>query len=115
MTLSGTLYQTAHSYSSKLCDVLFAWNRLTGLVASVLELKGGRFDVSDVVEQLQHGAEIVDTLLTGIPCTFLPVLLHRGMRTIEVREFRRRPIYFRQKRIAIDLKRCGNSVSDFRW
>jgi hypothetical protein len=114
--LSGTSYQRSHSYTARLSDLLFAWHRLAdGLVSSALELKGGGIDVSGVVQQLQHGADIIDTLLTGVPCVFLPVLVHRAIATIQVRELRKHRIQFRGQRFSIALMNCRGRISDLTW
>ena len=116
MCLSGTNYQRSHNYTSRLSDLLFAWNRTTeGLMSSALELKGGGIDVSRVVEQLQHGADILDALLTGIPCNFLPVLVHRAIATIQIQELRRHRIRFRGQRFSIALMSCRGRISDLTW
>lgn len=113
--ISGTKYQMQHDYNDKLCDLLFAWNRAADLAASVLEMKSGKFDVDDVVKQLQNGADIIDDLLKGLACNFLPILIHGPIRTIDVRKFDKQRVKFRNNRVRIELRRCGSKLVDLPW
>jgi hypothetical protein len=113
--ISGTKYQEQHNYTDKLCDLLFAWNEMDNLAASVLELKSGMFDVDSVVEQLQNGAYILDDLLKGLPCNFLPVLIHGPVRTMYIRRFEKKRIKFRNNQVRIELRRCGSKLVNLPW
>lgn len=114
--VSGSRYQRNHGYSDKLCDLMLAWNRPDhGLVASSLELKGGGIDVDNVVTQLQHGADILDDFLEGQQCDFMPVLIHRSLRTVEVRELEGKVINFRRHALPIILRRGRATITDLPW
>src|SRR5215468_12633084 len=59
--LAGTSYQTNHSFDGPLCDfIVFLCDDDDSAYA--LELKGGSFSVSDVVGQLQGGADVVSSI-----------------------------------------------------
>jgi hypothetical protein len=113
--INGTKYQAQHDYHDKLCDLLFAWNRTSDLAASVIELKSGKLNVDNVVKQLQNGADILDDLLKGLRCNFLPVLIHGPLRTIDVRKFEKQRIRFRSNSSRIELRRCGSRLVEFSW
>lgn len=110
--LSGTKYQSQHKLQRRLCDLLFVWNRSsTEHVSFVLELKGGGISVSGVVQQLQEGAHIVESLLPDPPTRrFRPVLVHRGLSAIQVNELRKNKILYRGKKYDIGLMRCGERI-----
>jgi hypothetical protein len=115
--LSGTRYQDAHSHKEKLCDLLFSWEKSpTEPVCCALELKGGGISVSGVVEQLQQGAAIIESLLPGSqPIPFTPVLVHRGLSSIQVTQLKRQRILFFRKSFSIELMRCGGKVEQLRF
>jgi len=115
--LSGTRFQDAHQHRNKLCDLLFSWEKSpTERVCSALELKGGGISVSGVVEQLQHGAAVIESLLADSgPVPFTPVLVHKGLSSIQVTQLRRQRIIFRRKTFSIELMRCGGKVEQLRF
>jgi hypothetical protein len=114
--LSGTRYQANHKYVDKLCDLLLGWDRAAGgLVCAALELKGGGIDVTGVVKQLQNGADIIDSLFAGERPAFLPVIVHRTMSAVQLRELRKRKINFRGRRRSITLMNCGGRILDLTW
>ena len=116
LCISGTNYQKSHGYTDRLCDLVFAWNRNdSSLAAAALELKGGGLGVNEVVKQIQHGADLIDDLLGSLPCTFLPVLIHRPLRTIQHRELQRKRVRFRGERFAIALVKDRGRILDLPW
>lgn len=95
---------------------MFLWNCSSRqLLSAVLELKGGGVDVRGAVQQLQHGAEIVADLATGLELKFLPVLIHRPLNSMQVGELRKNKIRFRGDSVSIALLRCGGKISDLSW
>jgi hypothetical protein len=116
IALSGTAYQTTHRYRQKLCDILFGWSQLTGGIASAaIELKGGGFDVSGVIKQLQNGANLADSLLDGLTCNFIPVLVHQGMPTMSMTQLRNTSIRFRNENYLILIIKARAEVTKFVW
>ena len=114
--LSGTSYQAGHDFKDKLCDFLLAWERAPAVRrTSVIELKGGHFNISDVRTQLQNGADITADLLTGIDVSFLPVLVHQRMPPVEQRELPKNKITFRGKRYGIFLVKRECEVAALRF
>jgi hypothetical protein len=114
--LSGSTYSAEHEYKSKLADLLFAWKtNNSDFLACVLELKSGVIRVSGVVEQLQHGAQLVDDFLKDITVNFLPVLVHGAISTTTYRELAKHKVSFRGEGMGIDLLKCGGKVDDLKW
>jgi hypothetical protein len=97
-------------------DFLFAWERTAGeRLSSVIEMKSGSWNISDVHRQLQNGAVIIDDLLKGIDVSFLPALVHKRMPPVEQRQLPRYRVSFRGRNHQIALLRCGGKVADLRW
>jgi hypothetical protein len=93
-----------------------SWERSTNeRLSSVLELKGGHFNISDVRRQLQNGADIVADLLKGIDVNFLPVLVHQRMPSVELRQLAKNRISFRGKNFRIALLKCGGKLTELTW
>jgi hypothetical protein len=114
--LSGTKYQDNHKYVEKLCDLMFLWDRSgRRLLSAALELKGGGVDVTGVVDQLQHGADIVADLTIGLKLEFLPVLIHRRLSSVQVDALKKKRVRFRGDPFPIALLRCGGRVLDLSW
>jgi hypothetical protein len=114
--LSGTKYQRRHSFDSKLADGLLSWQPPSaGLRSSAMELKGGGLDVDDVVSQLQHGADIIGELLGDRQCNFIPVLVHRAIRSAQVDEFRNRRVRFKTSSFRIALIKQRADVRSLPW
>src|SRR5436190_22410081 len=82
--IKGSTHQEVHGVPGKLCDCILFWSPdETSLVAPV-ELKGGQADARNSVEQIQNVARVAQELLeqrTAI--VFLPILVHRGLGTVE--------------------------------
>lgn len=111
--MSGTKYQAAHQYSGKLCDLLVFWSRdISHICAFALELKGGDPRVEHAARQIQGGADVINQLLGGADADFLPVLVHAGITTLQVRALGKIKVSFRGKLFPIKLKRCGMRLAD---
>ncbi|MDP9848327.1 hypothetical protein [Streptosporangium lutulentum] len=100
--------QENHDFGDrKLCDFLLWLNKEDAFLGCAIELKGGKSNISHVAEQLQNGAQIMDRLTGDINLSFHPILVHAGIKTIEVRELDRKKIRYRGKDHRIELIRCG--------
>lgn len=100
-TIGGTMYQRSHGWTSALCDCMVFWSSEQERVAAV-ELKGGGVDLSEVQRQLQGGAEVVERILgERAAVSFYPVLVHCGIKTVELRQLGRLQILFRAKKYSI--------------
>jgi hypothetical protein len=118
--LSGTTYQDEHQWKDKLSDFLLAWKYEVGsLNAAAIELKGGDKSLSDVHSQLQNGAIIIQDLLDGIRVSFLPLLVHNGIRPVQNRQLlyhrEQYRVMFRHQSYSIALQRCGHRLGDKDW
>lgn len=115
--LSGTAYQTEHSFKDKLADLLFAWEKAPDLrISSPVELKGGHVDISDVQKQLQNGADIIAKMLTGIRnVKFAPILVFQTIKTNERRTIRNHRITFRGQKYEITTLKSGGWIASLPW
>ncbi|MET8974730.1 hypothetical protein ABZX85_03845 [Streptomyces sp. NPDC004539] len=114
--LSGTKYQENHQREGKLSDLAFFWVMSKGdeVRAYAIELKGGGAKPGQVVEQLQKGADLIHKVMESIPVTFVPVLVHASLTTLQIRDLKRARITFRGKSYMISLARCGSHLSQVR-
>ena len=111
--ISGTEYQRNHGFTARLSDVLLIWAQRTRTVAAVVELKGRNPSAIRVQAQLQHGAGIVESLLTEVGVSnFAPAVLHRGISGPGIRAFSMQSVRFRGRLHPIRLKRCGTSAAE---
>jgi hypothetical protein len=79
--------------------------------AAAVEMKGGRVEPEVVVEQLQNGAKIIETIATGYPdLEFAPVLASNSIRNMTLTILRNRRIIFRGKKVGIALIKCGDKL-----
>jgi hypothetical protein len=115
--LSGTSYQRRHSFTDKLADLLFAWEKAPGLrVSAPVELKGGGVDVSHVQQQLQNGANLIADMMGDIKqVRFLPVLVHQTITEPERRTLRSHPVVFRGRKYEITSLKSGGTVASLQW
>lgn len=96
----------------KHCDfILFVLEGCRKLVAAPLELKSGRVDVWDALEQLQAGAAFVEQFSPAEATAICrPVLFHgRGIHPKELRTLNRSKIRFRGMSLTVKISRCGRS------
>jgi hypothetical protein len=108
--LAGTTYQTNHSFSSPLCDFLVFLCAKDDHVY-VLELKSGSFSISDVVNQLQGGADVVSTITDGSRVRFYPVLVQaKGVSAIERKALASRKVLYGGRQYSVFVARCGSSL-----
>lgn len=79
-----------------------------------IELKKGDVDVSDVVKQLQGGANIADRIIPhGASTKFTPVVASGRLSKIEQRRLRNMSnrVRFRGKSEIVQRIRCGNPLT----
>lgn len=102
----------AHKIEGNRCDcILFYFDASTNtLVASPIELKGGRADISQVCRQLQKGADFVHEMIPrNIKSSCRPVLIHeKGLNSIKRKELNGCKIRFRGLNLKIITDRCRN-------
>jgi hypothetical protein len=117
LCISGSHFQKNHHHSGKLCDLILFWEDPSGRkLISVVEQKSGGFRPNEVSAQLQAGAEIAMDLtkdLAGVK--FAPVLLHRRVTTIQLRELKKCRVRFDRKHLLIQSQRCGFDISKSDW
>ena len=102
------------SEREKKCDyIYFGVEDDAGWVAP-LELKGGRLDASEVVEQLQAGASVADHIVPREAQTrFRPIVVHgRGIHRAELKHLQKRRVRFRNQNNLVGKARCGTSLAD---
>ena len=99
----------AHGWKGKRCDFILFVDRGDGrLLAAPVELKSGRTDVSEAVEQLQGGADFAaDLAPPNAVC--LPILFHgKGLHPAERNRLNHAKIVFRDDRAStIRTARCN--------
>jgi len=112
--LSGSAIQRNHGHMSKLCDFLFFACRRPRDVACAIELKNGKFDLAKVAEQLQAGADLVNSLaVSPNAVSFYPILVHsRGMTAIARKVIATRRIRYGNSEYRILTAKCGSSLAD---
>lgn len=95
------------------CDYLFICEHQSRTWVVPVELKSGKFKVSDVRDQLQGGAQFAQTLLTaGDQFSFAPVLVHgKSVHRLELTKLRGIKISLRGKTEQPRLIRCGDPVT----
>ena len=100
-----------HRIEGKRCDYLLLLCKADddALMAVPIELKGGGVDVSDVREQLQGGADFINSLaLQGTRALCRPVLIHqRSLHPKEHKELNRHKIQFQGRPRTIRIARCN--------
>ncbi len=92
----------------KYCDYLFIGEEKVTAYVAPIELKGGSFRASEVIEQLQGGANAADKWLPpGDAFQFVPVLVHgKGINREDLKKLRRAKIKLRKHEPAPFLIRC---------
>ena len=100
----------ARRHKGKRCDfIVFLVGSAGELLTAPIELKSGRVDVSDAVQQLQEGATISDSIATkasGAVCR--PILIHgHGLHSNDRKKLNRAKVLFRGVRLTVLTVRCG--------
>lgn len=111
--LDADKYGGLTGHEGKQCDCL-VFVTTQRLIAAAVELKSGGFRVSEVAEQLQSGADQIDTLSEGLNVgQFFPILLHGKVKhASEVKSLRRKGVTFRGTRYSIIREKCGSYLRD---
>lgn len=100
----------AHGRKGKHCDfILFVDRDDAPLLAAPVELKSGRPDVSEAVEQLQGGANFADRFAPSNTDS-LPILFHgRGVHKKERKDLNSAKINFRGRKLTVKTARCNRA------
>ena len=98
----------------KKCDYIFVGEKDDAVWVAPLELKGGKFKASDVVEQLQSGARVADHILPSAAQTrFRPVVAYRRrIHRAEQKRLQSSRVRFRSQERLIKRVKCGTSLMD---
>jgi hypothetical protein len=108
--LDCDLYSKNYQHTGGICDFLIFWSH-SGLRAAAVEMKGGAWKVSEVQEQLQAGAKLIETLAGAERVAdFQPVLVSEGARPAEFKRFLDKRVAFRGRPFHIILMRCGEKL-----
>lgn len=101
--------------TGKRCDYLFVGEEKGAVYVAPIELKSGGFGVSAVIEQLQGGADILDSWLPpGSIFRFAPVLVHgKGVHREDRNKLRKahNVVKLRGHKAAPVLIGCGGRLS----
>ena len=98
--------------NEKRCDrLLFFINREKRLVAVPIELKSGKAEESDVVEQLENSlkfAEKIASAISGSRTEYCPVLFQgRGIKWSNPRGLKQLKVRFRGKNLQVLIGKCN--------
>ena len=96
--------------SRKRCDRLLFYGNKNTLVAVPIELKSGKGDESQVLEQLKSGLEFAATLVRGLKETvYVPIVFtKKGIRSRNPRHQNRElKVKFKGKTLTVLTGRCG--------
>lgn len=99
---------------AKKCDYILIGDDDKEAWVAPLELKGGKFNASDVVEQLQAGAGVAESIVPSAAETrFRPIVVHgRGIHRAELERLQKRRIRYRNRDYPVGKARCGTSLMD---
>ena len=101
--------------TGKRCDYLFVGEEKDTAYVAPIELKSGGFGVSATIEQLQGGADILDSWLPPDSVfRFAPVLVHgKGLHPKDRKKLReaKAKVKLREHKVAPVLIRCRDRLS----
>ncbi len=99
----------AHEREGKRCDFILFVDRGDGrLLAAPVELKGGRADASEAIEQLQGGADFAACFAPSPNADCRPILFHgRNLHRMERGRLNRAKIAFRGLELTVKTAQCG--------
>ena len=97
----------------KRCDYLFVGTDDNTTWVAPIELKSGRFSVSEVAEQLEGGARMADNWLPqGASFQLAPVLAHgKPIHPSDLRRLRASKLQLRGQRKGIAIIKCGDELT----
>lgn len=98
----------------KRCDYVLVGEKSRKSWVVPIELKSGRFQAAEVVDQIQGGADEAKSWLPEqVACLFIPILAHgKSFRRKQLAEFRSTKVTFRGHRKQIEVVRCGEKLKD---
>ena len=103
------------SPDQKRCDYLFFGEKRTKRWVVPIELKSGRFNARDVIDQLQGGADVADAWLPqGARFQFIPLLV-QGAKVVRKNDFialRSGKVGLRDKKKQIVMRFCEDKLKD---
>ena len=98
--ISGSKYQKSESLKTKLADCIVIGRSGRGFVCSI-ELKSGKLGhISAVVEQIQQGLSVAESILRDLDVSpdaiaWHPVVLHgRGIKPVDIQKLRKSLVRF---------------------
>ena len=100
----------ARGRQGKCCDFIVFLRGTNGkLVAAPIELKSGKVDVSDAVQQLQEGSAFAEQIVSQEPEVACRLILFHGraIHPNERRALNRKKILFRGVELTVKTKSCG--------
>ena len=102
----------ARGDSRKRCDRLLFYEQVgkNTFVAVPIELKGGKGDESDVLEQLKSGLEFAATLVPDLQKTdYVPIVFtKRGIKSMNPKHQKQKlKVKFKGKTLRVHIGRCG--------
>ena len=93
------------------CDFVFVGGSDESWVVPI-ELKSGKAESSEVVEQLEAGARFADRIIPKeVPVRFRLVVASRGIKRQQANELKRSKIKFRGKDVGVERIKCGGSLA----
>ncbi len=102
-------------YSDRLCDCVVICD-LNDISVSVIELKSGGIDASQVIGQIRNGTRLVEEWIGGANVrTFLPLLVHsKGIHAKQWNVLRKKQnkIVFGGKAFPVSTARSGSSLKE---
>jgi hypothetical protein len=108
LILSGTLYQKAHNFDTKLCDYIVFWLDSRGESVAVIELKSGHVPLS-AIEQLGNGAGLAEELCSSMVSSFAALLATRkSLHPLDRKVLARKKIMFKGRGYPVTTVRCGS-------
>ena len=102
--------------NGKRCDcIIFLRDKC--IIIGIVELKSRTIHESEIVGKLTNCTEIALNILREFnhrrnECKIFHIVLHKGIRPIELGRIRSKKIYVEGKRNPIFIKRCGISFSE---
>lgn len=112
LCLSGTRLQRHHKELTdrRLCDCIVVWQHAGSRIAASIELKSRSLSVSEVIEQLQAGSDLVESECEGVE-GYAAILASRGgLRSVDIDNLRRQKVRFRGQDVSVLLARCGDDL-----
>lgn len=109
--LDADTYAQKCNHTGCICDFFVFWSG-PGLQAAAVEMKGRAWKASEVQQQLQAGAQVINALAgtTSIP-NFQPILVYESAKhSAQIKSLGGKKIRFRGKDFRIIRRRCGEKL-----